>query len=189
MRRAARERFRVYAEDEFFAAADAHNVVDVTAGDRRRVRVPGRLAGLAVLVGAVAAVAIVVAVDALPPAGGSRRRGTAMWMARVRRAPGAGTPSLDKARHRRTARLPRALARQSHRTRGVGAPARTERRRIAAAARQLSAERSRSTAAESGFAEQTTAADRHEPVSNPEQASSAGNIPTRAQRVEFGFER
>jgi hypothetical protein len=119
--RRARERYRVYGEEEFFAeegrfsTAEERDLQDVPRVGGRRARGARRLAGLAVLIGAVASIFVVVAIDALPPVGGSRRRAVLSRVARAGASgPTAPTPSLGKAQ------LPRGRARQSRRIRPSG---------------------------------------------------------------------
>jgi hypothetical protein len=113
--RRARERYRVYSEEEFFAEEQRLSTVEercLQAGQvgGRRARGAHRLAGLAVLIGAVVAVFLVVAIDALPPAGGSRRRAASSRVARV----GVSGPTVP-ASSLGEAQLPRGRARQSRR--------------------------------------------------------------------------
>jgi hypothetical protein len=210
--RRARERYRVYSEEEFFAeerrlsTAEEH---DLQAGLRvggRRARGARRLAGLAVLIGAVAAASVVVAIDALRPVGGSRRRDASSRVARV--GP-PGTTSLARGKEQ----LPRALARQSRRNRRPG-QVRPLRAQLAAGPRV--ATRSASSGG-AGAPDGRTSVDRRGPGPNPDDvardrpspgasaasrpadivdreeghrtAVATGDVAALAPREEFGFER
>jgi hypothetical protein len=192
MRATTREPYRVYTQDEFFAedglfAAGESGVDDERgphAGKSRRStggrRAYGarRAAGVAMLIGAAAAVVVVLAIDAFPHAGGSRRRGALMRVAReVTRGPSADARSLGRPR------LPRALARQSRRD-GRLAHLRHGRAKSANSNSQVNRppldERAVSQPA-------AVPADRDE-LARAEVARSS-EVPTGPRSEEFGFER
>ncbi|HXP38580.1 MAG TPA: hypothetical protein VN817_12520, partial [Solirubrobacteraceae bacterium] len=95
MRAKTREPYSVYTEDEFFAeegrfAVAGHRLGDECGPDTgnaaksiegERAYGARRAAGVAMLIGAVGAVVVVLAIDVLPHAGGSRRRGALLRVA------------------------------------------------------------------------------------------------------------
>jgi hypothetical protein len=189
MRAAARGRYRVYTQDEFFADDGLLTADEPASAKERgapagrsiglgRVRRARRAAGFAMLIGAGGAIAAMVAIDSLPHTGSSRRRSALLPVAREA-ARATSTPARAPSR----TRLPRALARQSRR--GARAP-------------HLGRDRAKSTASRSlvnrpSLDEHTASrpvavlADRDEvarvgPASPPD-------VPPRPSREEFGFER
>jgi hypothetical protein len=189
MRGAARGRYRVYTQDEFFAE-DGLLAADEPASDKERgaparrpidlgrARRARRAAGFAMLIGAGGAVAAMIAIDSLPHAGSSRRRGTLSPAARdVARV--TSTPARPLSR----ARLPRALARQSRR--GGRAP-HLGRERVKSAASQSPVNRP-------SLDERTASRPVPVPAGRDEVArvgpASPSDVPPRRSREEFGFER
>jgi len=74
LRRAPREVYRVYGEEEFFACAGGDERLEVAAsgmGERRRLQ---RVAGAAMLLAAVGAVGGLIAITSLSPVAGDGRR-------------------------------------------------------------------------------------------------------------------
>jgi hypothetical protein len=192
VRAKTRERYRVYTEDEFFAtegliAAAEHGVGEECGPDAGKSGMPidgkraygaRRAASVAMLVGTVGAVIVVLAIDVLPHAGGSRRRGASLRVARV-----AAHGTSVGARPLSRVRLPRALARQSRRG---GRSARPARERVIstgphpqvnrAPQAEVAASRPAGVSAERGE------------VARAELAA-ASEVPVRSRPEEFGFER
>jgi hypothetical protein len=169
--RRARERYRVYGEEEFFAEEGRLSTAaerDLQPGLRVggcRARGARRLAGLAVLIGAVAAVFVVGAIDALLPVGGSRRRAVLSRVARVGvSGPTAPTHSLGKAQ------LQRGRARQSRRSRRIRRSGRVTLLRAQLAAGPQPATRSASSGS-SGALDGRTSVDQPGPRPNRDDAA------------------
>jgi hypothetical protein len=174
LRRAHREVYRVYGEEDFLAGADQEERFTAAASGagERRLR---RAAGAAMLVGAVSAVGGLIVLNSLPPVKGTGRRfGSGLRgdtevlvfagvsRARVERGQAdAGRP----VRVRTTGR-----ARQMARARGAKRPG--ERRRAAAAPAQHVGVQIDAT-----------------PASVTRLTASASAEPERSERAEFGFER
>jgi hypothetical protein len=192
MRATARKPYRVYTQDQFFAeeglfaagepgvggGRDAHDGKSGESIGGGRVHRARRAAGAAMLIGAAGAVVIVLAIDALPHAGSSRRRGALLRVARVA-AHGTGVPAQPLSR----VRLPRALARQSRRGGRSARPAR--KRFIFAGPNSESKPAPRDGVAASRPAE--VSADRGGGAHAELAASS--QTPARSRPEEFGFER
>jgi hypothetical protein len=187
MRAAARERYRVYTQDEFFAADESLTAGERAAADecglrsgrligRTRAHRVHRAAGLAMLTAAALAVSVVVAIDALPHAGSSRRRGALLRAAHEVARAGAPARSLSRAR------LPHAFARQSRR--GGRLPRRGRKRARAAGSPAPSNRPSLDGSASRSVAPPN---DREELARA--NVTSSSEIPTHPQREEFGFER
>jgi hypothetical protein len=188
MRAKAREPFRVYTQDEFFAE-DAHFAMGGPGIDGERARHAGksisrrhaagarRAAGVAMLIGVAGAVVVVLAIDALPHASGSRRRGASLRVGRE-----VANSTSVPARPLSRVRLPRAVARQSRRG---GRSVRPARERVMSARSHSQVERApRDEVAASRPAE--VSADRGE-VAHAELAAS--EVSGRSRPEEFGFER
>jgi hypothetical protein len=189
MRAKTREPYRVYTEDEFFAGDDLVAGDGLAAVDERgpdagqeiggnRARSARRVAGVAMLIGAAGAVVAVLAIDALPHAGGSRRRGALLRVAReATRGKSADARSLGRPR------LPRALARRSRRG------GRVARLREARARPAGSNSQGNRPPRDGGAVTRTAAvpADRRELARV--EVSRSSRVPARPQPEEFGFER
>lgn len=181
--------YRVYTQDEFFAGDGLIRAGEPAVDDERgpdaarsirRTRAHGarRAAGVALLIGAAGAVIVVIAIDALPHAGGSRRRSALLRVAReVTRGKSAASRSLS------ASRLPRALARQSRRSGRVGR-LRGGRVKPTGSNPQIN----RPPRAEGAVSRPAAVPDDRENLARAEVASS-GAVPTRPRSEEFGFER
>lgn len=189
MRATTSEAYRVYSQDEFFAEdgffAGGEPAVEHERGPRagksiggRRAHGARRAAGVAMLIGAAGAVLVVLAVDALPHAGGSRRRVALLRVAReasrgrsVEARPLSGSP------------LPRALARQSRRG---GRLAHLRHRRAKSSSSNSQADR---PPRDEGAVSRPAAV----PASRDELAhvevARLSEAPTHLSSEEFGFER
>jgi hypothetical protein len=189
MRAKIREPYRVFTQDEFFAEdgrfAASRLGIDGERGPhagksvgRRRSAGARRVAGIAMLIGAAGAVVVVLAIDVLPHAGGSRRRGASLRVAREA-AHGMSVPAQPLSRMR----LPRALARQSRRG---GRSARPARERVISAGPRSQAKRAPQGKAPARRPAEVSA-DRGE-VAHEELAAS-NEVPVRSRPEEFGFER
>ena len=189
MRAKAREPYRVYTQDEFFAE-DALFVASEPGIDgerdrrlgtsigRRRAAGARRAASVAMLIGAAGTVVVVLAIDAVPHAGGSRRRGASLRVVREA-AHGTSVPARSLSR----VRLPRALARQSRGGRRAGRPARA--RVISARAHSQIERAPRGEVASSRPAEALT--DRGGVA--PAELAASSDVQGRTRPEEFGFER
>jgi hypothetical protein len=185
-RRAPREVYRVYGHEEFMAAPASHDAIEVSrvlAGERRLQR----LAGTAVLLAAMGAVAGVVAATSSPP--GSPRRHRAVLASRL-----AGVPDRpdvwQQPRAEAAERLPARL-RVTRRTRGAraGRRERTGAQVLAATGRHdvaAVAARVAGSATPSRVSAPTS-------VAKSSGGSQLSATPAAASRqpgqVEFGFER
>jgi hypothetical protein len=193
MRAKTHEPYRVYTEDEFFAEDGHFTVAGGSLGDEpgssagtaakstdgRRAYGARRAAGVAMLIGTVGAVVVVLAIDALPHAGGSRRRGALLRVAAREAAHGTSVPTRPLS----SKRLQRGLARQPRRG---GRSARPARERVTSAGPPSQANRApQDEVAVSQPAE--ASADRGE-VAHAELAGSS-EVPVRSRPEEFGFER
>ena len=190
MRGTMRHGYRVYTPDEFFAEADLLTTEEPAAGDGRdrdarkaigrgQTRGARRAAGMAMLIGAAGAVVVVLAIDALPHTGNFRRRGASR---RVAREAAFGT-SAHARPPTSTARLPRALARQSRR--GGRSPRLAREHAVSAGLRSRANRPPRGEVATSRPA--AVPAGRDELARAEAVASS--EVPTASRREEFGFER
>jgi hypothetical protein len=192
MRATARKPYRVctpeeyFAEDGVFAAGEpgveserlpraGTSGKPIGGGGARRAR---RAAGVTMLIGAAAAVVAVLAIDVLPHAGGSRRRGALLRAAREA-THGTSAP----ARALSGARPPRALARQSRRG------GRLAHLRHARAKSTGSNSRVNRPPRDEGADSRSAAvpADRDEPARV--EVARSSEVPTRPRPEEFGFER
>ena len=199
----SRERYRVYAEDEFFAAvADVDESIlesspsGIDAPRRRRV------ASVAVLMGVVGAVVGLVAIDVLAQRGGVRRKAAPLRTART--SVRAATVAALRKTQLRPAQLGRA---RSSAGRGHVFPAQRPRqrktqRRLHNRGARAAVDRANATGAPSPLAD----APRHgrvaidvpagPPLAQPADgrtdriavARSSDDLPQRP-RAEFGFER
>jgi hypothetical protein len=184
-RRAPREVYRVYGHEEFMAAPASHDAIEVSrvlAGERRLQR----LAGTAVLLAAMGAVAGVVAATSLPPGSPRRHRAVLARLAGVPDRPDVWQQPRAEAAERSPARL-----RVTRRTRGAraGRRERAGAQVLAATGRHdvaLLAARVAGSAAPSRVSAPTS-------VARPSGGSQLSAIPAAASRqrgqVEFGFER
>ena len=188
MRAKTHEPYRVYTEDEFFAEDELIAVAggaggekcgpdagkSVKSADGKRAYGARRAVGVAVLIGTVGAV-VILAIDALPHAGGSRRRGALLRVA----AHGTSVPTRPPS----SKRLQRGLARQPRRGARAARPARE---RVTSAGHHSQASRApQDEVAASQPAD--ASADRGE-VAHTELAVSS-EVPVRSRPEEFGFER
>lgn len=196
MRRAARERYRVYAEDEFFAnprlelgREDGQSPAGRTSVGRRS----RRIASAAVLVGALGAAGGVLAVDIFSP-GYAWRRATARVASDTQVKRGSVASSvLDNAsestprfRHRlRRGALSRLKRTTSQATRRHRAPTR---QRLVAEVAERSPNTAAVAAADPAGGTAVAVATRSGTVANPELGLSDTSGPY-ARRSEFGFER
>jgi DNA-directed RNA polymerase specialized sigma24 family protein len=193
LRRAPREVYRVYGEEEFFAtAADERSEPTDGAGEHRLQRV----AGATVLLAAAGAVGGLIAITSLSTAAGARRRARADLLAGVRLS-GHARAARSRVWREPTspdgADRPDVLAwrggQRSARIRGVidaGAP-----RRARAGSRPPAAR----AAAEAGRADLAGSNPQIQPVADSSPAQpvhSTASVATPSQRSgqsEFGFER
>lgn len=181
LRRAPREVYRVYDEEEFFAA-DAREEHVQAAAPGTGVRWPQRVAGATVLLAVTAAVGGVVAIAGTRPArGGGRRAGASLLAAtgslvsaraRVWRAPaGSGGPRRQGSPSRRARDVPPSWARAR-----VAIGARAEARpRLASASPRLRPVQVEAAVASARVAQPAAVS-----------ASAGVRVPGPA---EFGFER
>lgn len=191
MRATTRRGYRVYTPDEFFSEADLLTAQEPAAVDGRdrdagkvigrgRARDARRAAGIAMLIGAAGAVVVVLAIDARPPTGNSRRRDASRRAAVARET---AHETSARARPPSTARLPRVLARQLRR--GGRAPRLAREYAASAGLRSRTNRRSRAQVAASRPAAVPAAGDE---LAHAEVAASS-DVPTARRPEEFGFER
>jgi hypothetical protein len=133
---------------------------------------------VAMLIGAAGAVVVVLAIDALPHTGNSRRRAALLRVARDATG-GMSAPARPLSR----ARLPRALARQSRRG---GRLPRLGRERTTSPG--LHSQANRLLRVDVGTSRPTVVAAGRDELAHGEVAASSG-VPTRPRPEEFGFER
>jgi hypothetical protein len=193
LRRAPREVYRVYGEEEFFAtAADARSEPTDGAGEHRLQRV----AGATVLLAAAGAVGGLIAITSLSTAAGARRRAGADLLVGVRLS---GHARAERSRVWREpaspdgADRPGVIARRggqrSARIRGVidaGAPRRARAGSRPPAAR-AAAEPERADVAGSDHQIQPVASS--SPAQSVRPTASAASTSQRSGQSEFGFER
>jgi hypothetical protein len=204
MRRMRHGRYRVYAEDEFFAAvADEHeSPLELSSSSGVEAPRKHRVASVAVLVGVVGAVAGVVAVDVLAHRGAARRKAASLRVARV----GAGTATVTALRRvqPRPVQAGRALSSaERRRIRPAGRPREHKSRRrshdggthtgveqanVAAASTPLANGSRRGHAVALGAAGPTSAQPVDEHADRLAIVRSDEDVAQRS-RVEFGFER
>ncbi len=185
LRRAPREVYRVYGEDEFFACADRDERLQTTtsvAGGRRLRRV----AGATMLLAATGAVAGLVVIASLPSVTGIRRRaGTGLLAAdsfgtshgsrgQVWREPAGAAETPSRSMRMQDADRVRVAAR-------VGAPERAARPRRAI----VPAETAAAAVARQGAPVESAAS----PPQPLRMTASAAAVPQRSGQSEFGFER
>jgi hypothetical protein len=175
LRRAPREVYRVYSEEEFFAIADRDERFDSSGatGERRLHRV----AGATVLLAVTGAVGGLIAIASLSAATGARRRVGASRLASTR--PFISAPATRSRVLRESHGVGRARRPDPHRQRDArrAGPARAVPRSLAVATPVRSARPTASAAV-------ATAA---RPLRMT--ASSAAAAPQASGQSEFGFER
>jgi hypothetical protein len=202
VRRVSRERYRVYAEDEFFAAVAREHDSSLEPSPSCIAPRRHRVAGVAVLVGVLGAVAGVVALDVLSQRGGARRKAAPRRVART--DIGAATVAALRMGQLRRAQAGRARS-SAGRERIFSAPRPRQpkaRRRLHDGSVRAVVDRTYATAVSTpdggdphgGHAvvmrleDATTARPVDEQVDRIVVAKSDNDLPRRS-RVEFGFER
>jgi hypothetical protein len=187
LRRAHREVYRVYSEDEFFACAD-HDERSEPAGavGERRLQ---RVAGLTVLLAATGAVGGLIAITGLSASAGARRRAGAGLL--------AATRSFMYPRSARARVWSESSSADGLRGREVHA--RQMGRRVDAVALARHGESSRRTvprrpiaseqAAAVAVSEQSTPVATAAPAQSVHVTASAAATSQRSGQAEFGFER
>jgi hypothetical protein len=209
MRRMSGERYRVYAEDEFFAAPVRASGALGSPPAGTDAPHTHRAAGLAVLVGIVGAIAGVVAIVLLAPRAGTRRKDAQARVARAgvgaataaashgsqpQTAHAGGARSSSGRRGRMRSSSPAHLARAEPRPGASGAHAHTRTRArvrqvsVADAPAPLADEPADERIAREGEAEPAPIRPVDRRADRDVVARSEGVSPMR-RRVEFGFER
>jgi len=173
LRRAPREVYRVYEEDEFFADAVHEERFGSTISDAGEGRVR-RIAGAAMLLGAVGVVGGLVVVNSLPPARGPGRRALGGLRAKSRSLAPAHVASARMWSAFAASVRPRRATKRGSRPIGAGRRPRNRIRSTEVAAARPSVD---AAAVTEGRANGT-------PL-----AVSARVIPQPVGHAEFGFER